>query len=89
VNGDGKPDVVLLDEGDAGEHFITALLNDGTGDSGARSFSAPAFRKLDLRRRLHTWDNVTILGFQSRGAGGLPDRPDRSKHVHKYGICVH
>jgi hypothetical protein len=54
VNGDGKPDVVLLDEGDEGEHFITPLLNDGTGDSAARSFSAPAFRKLGLRRRLHT-----------------------------------
>ncbi len=31
VNGDGKPDVVLLDEGYNGEYFITTMLNDGTG----------------------------------------------------------
>jgi hypothetical protein len=36
VNGDGKPDMVLLDEGYNGEYFITAMLNDGTG-----RFSAP------------------------------------------------
>jgi len=31
VNGDGKPDVVLLDQGLGGEYYITSLLNDGTG----------------------------------------------------------
>ena len=31
VNGDGKPDIVLLDEGYNGEYFITTMLNDGTG----------------------------------------------------------
>ena len=31
VNGDGSPDVVLLDEGYNGEYFITTMLNDGTG----------------------------------------------------------
>ncbi|HLX85169.1 MAG TPA: FG-GAP-like repeat-containing protein [Terriglobales bacterium] len=31
VNGDGKPDMVLLDEGYNGEYFITTMLNDGTG----------------------------------------------------------
>jgi hypothetical protein len=31
VNGDGKPDVVILDEGYNGEYFITTMLNDGTG----------------------------------------------------------
>ena len=36
VNGDGKPDVVLLDEGYNGEYFITSMLNDGTG-----RFAAP------------------------------------------------
>jgi FG-GAP-like repeat len=36
LNGDGKTDVLLLDEGYNGEYFITALLNDGTG-----RFSAP------------------------------------------------
>jgi FG-GAP-like repeat len=36
LNGDGTPDMVLLDEGYNGEYFITALLNDGTG-----RFSSP------------------------------------------------
>lgn len=36
LNGDGQPDMVLLDEGYNGEYFITALLNDGTG-----RFSSP------------------------------------------------
>jgi len=36
VNGDGKPDVVILDEGYNGEYFITTMLNDGTG-----RFAAP------------------------------------------------
>ena len=36
LNGDGKPDVVLLDESDGGEYIITTMLNDGTG-----RFSAP------------------------------------------------
>jgi hypothetical protein len=36
LNGDGKPDILLLDEGYNGEYFITALLNDGTA-----RFSAP------------------------------------------------
>lgn len=31
LNGDGKPDVLLLDEGYNGEYFITTMLNDGTG----------------------------------------------------------
>ncbi|MGO9086014.1 MAG: FG-GAP-like repeat-containing protein [Terriglobales bacterium] len=31
LNGDGKPDLLLLDEGYNGEYFITAMLNDGTG----------------------------------------------------------
>ncbi len=31
LNGDGKPDLVLLDEGYNGEYFITSMLNDGTG----------------------------------------------------------
>ncbi len=31
LNGDGKPDVILLDEGSGGEYFIAAMLNDGTG----------------------------------------------------------
>jgi hypothetical protein len=31
VNGDGKPDMVLLNEGYNGEYFITTMLNDGTG----------------------------------------------------------
>jgi hypothetical protein len=31
VNGDGNPDLVLLDEGYNGEYFITTMLNDGTG----------------------------------------------------------
>src|SRR5205814_447459 len=36
VNGDGKTDVLLLDEGYNGEYFITSFLNDGTG-----RFAAP------------------------------------------------
>jgi hypothetical protein len=36
LNGDGKTDILLLDEGYNGEYFITALLNDGTG-----RFTAP------------------------------------------------
>ncbi|MGH9522672.1 MAG: FG-GAP-like repeat-containing protein [Terriglobales bacterium] len=36
LNGDGKPDMVLVDGGDSGEYLITAMLNDGTG-----RFSAP------------------------------------------------
>jgi hypothetical protein len=31
LNGDGSPDIVLLDEGYNGEYFITTMLNDGTG----------------------------------------------------------
>jgi hypothetical protein len=31
LNGDGKPDILLLDEGYNGEYFITTMLNDGTG----------------------------------------------------------
>lgn len=36
VNGDGKPDLLFLNEGYGGEYWITSLLNDGTG-----RFSAP------------------------------------------------
>src|SRR5437016_4818851 len=31
VNGDGKTDIVLLDEGYSGEYFLITLLNDGSG----------------------------------------------------------
>ena len=31
VNGDGKPDIELLDEGDGGKYIVTVLLNDGSG----------------------------------------------------------
>lgn len=36
VNGDGKPDVVVLNEGYGSEYLITTMLNDGTG-----RFAAP------------------------------------------------
>lgn len=31
LNGDGKPDVFLFDEGNSGEYIAAAMLNDGTG----------------------------------------------------------
>lgn len=36
LNGDGNPDMVILDEGGVSEYYIVAMLNDGTG-----KFSAP------------------------------------------------
>jgi hypothetical protein len=36
LNGDGKPDMVILDDGGVNEYYIAAMLNDGTG-----KFSAP------------------------------------------------
>ncbi len=43
LNGDGKPDVLILDEGYSGEYFAAAMLNDGTG-----RFSSPVTTDLGI-----------------------------------------
>ena len=42
VNGDGKPDVVTVNEGIGGEFYITTMLNDGTGRFAPPVNSMPA-----------------------------------------------
>jgi FG-GAP-like repeat len=43
LNGDGKPDVLLLDEGYNGEYFTAVMLNDGTG-----RFSGPVVTDTEI-----------------------------------------
>ena len=45
LNGDGKPDVMLIDQGSS--QFITAMLNDGTG-----RFSAPILSAVSLSNEM-------------------------------------
>jgi FG-GAP-like repeat len=72
VNGDGKPDVVILDEGDNGEYFITTMLNDGTGRFGG---PVPSDAGVSLTSawmgdyRLGNFRNTGHLDFVAIGLG--------------------
>ncbi len=72
VNGDGKPDLVLLNEGYNGEYFITTMLNDGTG-----RFSGPIASDAGISitsdwmgdYRLGAFRNTAHLDFVGIGLG--------------------
>ena len=75
LNGDGKPDVLILDFGEPGEYVITTMLNDGTG-----RFAAPVQSNvgMDLTSgqpmgdyRLGDFRNTGHLDFVAIGFGAF------------------
>lgn len=62
VNHDGKPDLLLLDEGLGGEYLITALLNDGTG-----RFSGPVQSDSSLAITSNRIGDFRLADFRNTG----------------------
>ena len=75
LSGDGKPDVLLLNEGYNGEYFITTMLNDGTG-----RFSGPVASDTGINIvdnwigdfRLGDFRNTGHIDFVGIGLGDSP-----------------
>ena len=62
VNGDGKPDVVTLNEGYNGEYLITTMLNDGTG-----RFAAPVTSDAGVSITSHWMGDYRLGDFRNTG----------------------
>jgi hypothetical protein len=75
LSGDGKPDVLLLNEGYNGEYFVTTMLNDGTG-----RFSGPVASDTGINIvdnwigdfRLGDFRNTGHIDFVGIGLGDSP-----------------